>query len=151
MTQPSIGQRYLQGRCRKPVPHEFVLDALAPVSPTVRSMFGCMALYVDDKIVLILRDRQPASDNGVWLATSREHHESLRQEFPMMRSIRVLGAAVTNWQVIPADSPEFEEAALRACHLVIRGDPRIGRHPKPRVKGKLPVRPRKTGAAARRR
>ena len=41
---------------RKPVPHEFVLEALAPVSPMTRSMFGCLAIYVHNKIVLILRD-----------------------------------------------------------------------------------------------
>jgi len=43
---------------RKPVPHEFVLDALAPFSPRTRPMFGCLAIYVEDKIVLILRERQ---------------------------------------------------------------------------------------------
>jgi hypothetical protein len=29
---------------RKAVPHEFVLDAIAPLSPEIRSMFGCLAL-----------------------------------------------------------------------------------------------------------
>ncbi len=42
---------------RKIAPHEFVLDALAPLAPTTRPMFGCLAVYVEDKIVLILRDR----------------------------------------------------------------------------------------------
>src|SRR5215472_16997425 len=46
-------------RC-KPIPHEFVLDALAPISPWTRPMFGCLAVYVDEKIVLILRDKQRA-------------------------------------------------------------------------------------------
>ena len=45
-------------------------------------MFGCLAVYIEDKIVLILRDKREAiSDNGVWLATTEEHHESLRREF----------------------------------------------------------------------
>jgi hypothetical protein len=115
---------------RKTVPHEFVLDALAAVSPETRSMFGCLALYVEDKIVLILRDKPAKSaDNGVWLATTREHHESLRGEFPNMRSVQVLGKKVTGWQVLPADAPDFEEAALRACELVIAKDPRIGKVP----------------------
>jgi hypothetical protein len=34
---------------RKPVPHEFVLDAIATLSPKTRSMFGCLAIYVQDK------------------------------------------------------------------------------------------------------
>ena len=42
---------------RKAVPHEFVLDAIAQLSPRTRPMFGCLAVYVEDKIVLVLRDK----------------------------------------------------------------------------------------------
>jgi hypothetical protein len=116
---------------RKVVPHEFVLDALAALSPRTRSMFGCLAIYVQDKIVVILRDKRDGTtaDNGVWLATTAEHHESLGHEFPHMRSIQVLGKKVTGWQVLPADAPDFEESALRACELIVAGDPRIGKIP----------------------
>jgi hypothetical protein len=118
------------GKQRKAVPHEFVLDAIASLSPQTRSMFGCLAVYVQDKIVLILRDkRDGTSDNGVWLATTEEHHQSLRRDFPNMRSIQVLGKKVTGWQVLPADAQDFEEAALRACEFVLAGDPRIGKVP----------------------
>jgi len=101
-------------------------------------MFGSLAIYVGDKIVLVLRDRKNDPDNGVWLATTEEHHRSLRREFPSMRSISILGGAVTGWQVLPADAADFEEAALHACELVVTGDPRIGKVPKPR-----PVRAKK--------
>jgi len=105
-------------------------SAMASLSPETRSMFGCLAVYVQDKIVLILRDkREEMADNGVWLATTEEHHQSLRREFPNMRSIQVLGKKVTGWQVLPADTKDFEEAALRACELVLAGDPRIGKIP----------------------
>ena len=115
---------------RKAVPHQFVLDAIADLSPTTRPMFGCLAVYVAEKIILILRDqRDNASDNGVWLATSKDHHASLLREFPNMRSIEVLGKGVTNWQVLPADAPDFEEAALRACECILASDPRIGKVP----------------------
>ena len=77
---------------RKPIPHAFVLDAISTLSPYTRPMFGCLAIYVKDKIVLILRDKpKSTADNGVWLATTQEHHQSLRREFPNMRSIQVLG------------------------------------------------------------
>lgn len=96
-------------------------------------MFGCLAVYVRDKIVLFLRDKAKfPADNGVWLATSHQHHESLRREFPNMRSIQVLGKRVTGWQVLPADAPDFEQAALRACELIAAGDSRIGKVPKRR-------------------
>jgi hypothetical protein len=118
---------------RKAVPHEFVLDALAELTPRTNPMFGCLAIYVDDKIVLVLRDkREPAADNGVWLCTTEEHHVSLRREFPNMRSIQVFGKDVTGWQVLSADAPDFEEAAMHACELVIARDPRIGKVPKSR-------------------
>jgi len=117
-------------RPRKVVPQEFVLDAISPVSPYTRPMFGCLAVYVKDKIVFILRDkRENTADNGVWLATTEQHHESLRREFPNMRSVQVFGKEVTAWQVLPADAPDFEVAALRACELVLAGDPRIGKVP----------------------
>ncbi len=115
---------------RKAVPFEFVLDGIAALSPYTRPLFGCIAVYVQDKIVLVLRDKRTSTeDNGVWLATTREHHESLRREFPSMRSIKVLGKEVTGWQVLPADAPDFEEVALRACELILAKDPRIGKVP----------------------
>ncbi len=128
---------------RKAIPHEFVLDALAPLSPRTNPMFGCLAVYVGEKIVLVLRDkRDETQDNGVWLATTPEHHESLRREFPNMRSIKVLGKPVTGWQILPTDAPDFEQSALRACELIVAGDPRIGKVPKPRsgARAKAPQR-----------
>jgi len=115
---------------RNTVPFEFVLDALSSLSPYTRPLFGCLAIYRQDKIVMALRDKRTSpEDNGVWLATTHEHHESLRLEFPSMRSIKVLGKEVTGWQVLPADAPDFEESALRACELILAKDPRIGKVP----------------------
>ncbi len=137
-TPPLDNSLLLKGR--KPIPHAFVLDALAPLSLQTRPMFGCLAIYVKDKIVLILRDKPTSTaDNGVWLATAHEYHDSLRREFPNLRSIQVLGKPVTGWQLLPADAPDFESSALRACELVLAGDPRIGKMPgtrtsKPRSK-----------------
>jgi hypothetical protein len=115
---------------RKTVPHEFVLDALASLSPETHSMFGCLAVYVEDKIVFVLRDKpHDTVDNGVWLATTHEHHESLRRQFANMRSIQVFRKKATGWQLLPADARDFEAAALRACELVLAKDPRIGKVP----------------------
>jgi hypothetical protein len=116
---------------RRAVPFQFVLDAIAELPVRTRPMFGCLAVYVAEKIVLILRDRLTEKrDNGVWLATGPEHHESLRREFPNMRTIYLLGEKITNWQNLPADAPDFEQSALRACDLILSHDPRIGKVPK---------------------
>ena len=148
MSKPNRNTRFLPmddplfaAKQRKAVPHEFVLDAIAALSRRTRPMFGCLAVYVEDKIVLILRDkRDKTADNGVWLATTEENHESLRREFPNMRSIQVLGKKVTGWQVLPADAPDFEEAALRACDLIVTRDPRIGKVPGARRASKAPAK-----------
>lgn len=135
---------------RKAVPHEFVLDAMASLSPETRPMFGCLAVYVGNKIVCVLRDKRDgtADDDGMWLATTVEHHESLRQDFPTMRSIRVLGKDVTGWQVLPASTPDFEEAAFRACEFIIAGDPRIGKVPASR-RGSTIKKTQRTGRPGR--
>jgi len=130
---------FIRIKKRKIVPHEFVLEALADLSPRTNPMFGCLAVYVADKIALILRDRSSnTADNGVWLATTEEHHESLRHEFPNMRSIRLVGKKITGWQVLPVDAPDFEESALRACELILNGDYRIGKVPKAKRRKRAP-------------
>src|SRR5215469_3586910 len=121
---------------RKPVPYEFVLDALSSLAPRTNPMFGCLAIYVGPKIMLVLRDKPGSPDNGVWLATTCDHHESLRREFPHMRSIGVLGKGITGWQILPGDAPDFEEAALHACELIAARDPRIGKIPGTKKKAK---------------
>ncbi|MEK6580294.1 MAG: hypothetical protein AABZ55_13800 [Bdellovibrionota bacterium] len=118
---------------KKQIPFSFVLDALERVITEIKPMFGCYAIYVGPKIALILRDREDnPQDNGVWLATSAEHHSSLANEFSSMRSIEIFGPGPTSWQVLPANSHDFEEAVDRACQLVLRGDQRIGKVPKPK-------------------
>lgn len=122
---------------RKNIPYEFVLDALSELDPWTRHMFSCLAVYVEEKIVLALRDRPNyTDDNGVWIATERVHHESLKKELPTMRSIGVLGQDVTGWQILPADAPDFEESALHLCELILKGDPRIGKIPKSKKRRK---------------
>ncbi|CAN5915843.1 hypothetical protein BH11MYX4_BH11MYX4_53970 [soil metagenome] len=120
---------------KKSQPFAFVLEELDALEPYTKPMFGCTAVYVGDRILLVLRERPTATeDNGVWLATSREHHASLRTELPSLRSIGVLAdGGVTGWQSLPADGVDFEEEVLRACALVRAGDPRIGKIPKRRT------------------
>jgi len=139
--QLPIANLYSAFELSKTVPHAFVLDALTPADPTTRPMFGCLAVYLHGKLVFVLRDKpNKPFDNGVWLATTKDHHESLRAEFPNMRSIRVLAKGVTEWQVLPADAEDFEESAVRACELVLARDPRIGRVPGARRPERMSVR-----------
>jgi hypothetical protein len=126
---------------RKTAPHQFVLEALMPLEPEVRPMFSGFAVYIGDKIVLMLRDspKSPA-DNGVWLVLSESAQlddAGILREFPSLRSIALLGGKIGHWRLIPSDSPTFEFEALRACELLLRKDSRLGRIPKSRKTGRL--------------
>ena len=121
----------------------FVLEELqdSMLAPRVRTraMFGSHAVYVDRKIVFILRqkdDPKTLRDNGVWVATQPEHNASLLREFPALRPIELFArrgrTAFTGWLNLPETEDGYEEAALALCRLVIAGDPRIGKVPKPR-------------------
>lgn len=134
----------------KSIPFEFVLERLAPAKPYTKPMFGSLAVYVGEKIVVILRHRESSpQDNGVWLATTEEHHSALKPDFPNMRSIALFESPVTGWQVLPEDSSDFESAAELACELILRGDPRIGKVPGARKAKKKKVQvKRKTGKAS---
>jgi hypothetical protein len=104
-------------------------------------MFGCFAVYHAGKIVLILRSRKDhAYDNGVWLATTLEHHESLKKIFPSMRSIRLLGAKISAWQNLPEAADDFEESVMVACEMILKNDPRIGKTPRTKKKKDLKMR-----------
>jgi hypothetical protein len=115
---------------RKEVPYAFVLEELAPLEPYTKPMFGALAIYAGEQILFILRKKDPPNpDNGIWMATFAEHHDSLRKELPSMRSIEVFGPGPTNWQNIPEEDLRFEEDAFRAVALALKGDPRIGKVP----------------------
>lgn len=117
-------------RPKKQIPFDFVLEQLEPLSPITKPFFGCTAVYVGEKIVLILRNKsdEPES-NGVWVATTHEHHQSLRRDLPSMRSIGVLGSATTGWQLLHVNDSDFEESVSKACELILNHDLRIGKVP----------------------
>lgn len=117
------------------IPFNFVLDELHSLNPVVKPMFGCYALYKGNKIVLMLRNKEDLpDDNGVWVATTPEHLVALKQDFPSMRPVKLLGENVTAWQNLPCEADDFEASVLRVCDFIRRNDPRIGKVPKARRK-----------------
>ena len=119
---------------QKNIPFDFVFDYLFPLEVKVKPMFGLFALYIGEKLVLMLRQRaQHPEINGVWIATSQEYHKSLKKAFPSLRSIAASsnGIAETEWQLLPVDTDDFEKSVITACELIKQNDPRIGRIPKP--------------------
>lgn len=126
------------------IPFQFVLDELDALNPRTNPMFGCYGVYVGEKIMLALRSRDShTNDNGVWIATRPEHHESLKKVIPSMRSIHVLGGgSETNWQIIPEEADDFEESVMKICSLIRKRDERIGNIPKKKkTASKAPKKP----------
>lgn len=117
------------------IPFDFVLEKLITLGPIVKPMFGCHAIYVKEKIVLIVRKKgNSTEDNGVWIATTREHHTSLKIVFPSLRSIKIFGEKDSGWQIIPEEAIDFEESVTTACEMILKNDSRIGKIPKQKKK-----------------
>lgn len=121
---------------RRSAPYPFIIEALAPLEPEVRPMFSGFAVYVGEKIMLMLRDsaKQP-EDNGIWLVFSETADladPGIHKDFPSLRLIKLLGGKIAHWPLIPADSATFESEALHACELLLKHDVRFGRIPQAR-------------------
>lgn len=117
----------------KAIPFEFAIENIYSLEPRVRPMFGAHAVYVGEKLVFIVRDKDD-SDSGVWIGTEVQHHESLRKDFPNMHSIYIFETPVTAWQVLEKNDDDFEKNVNHLCDLILKGDPRIGKIPKPKKK-----------------
>ena len=121
---------------RKKIPFDFIIEELADLEPIIKPMFGCYAIYVQDKIMLILREKKDKTkrDDGVWLATQIENHMELKKLFPSMRSIELFGTPPTAWQTLPVASADFEDSVFRACELILARSPLIGRIPQKKLR-----------------
>jgi hypothetical protein len=119
----------------KAIPFNFVLDYLYPLPIELKSMFGVTTIYLNDRILLGLREKDSSKEsNGIWIATTKEYHESLKQELPSITSIPVLGDNGTGWQLLSSANDDFEEQAIKICELIKSNDSRIGKIPKPKKK-----------------
>src|SRR5215475_8687164 len=96
-----VGQAQAQS-----APYPFIIEALASLEPEVRPMFSGFAVYVGEKIVLMLRDSpKHPEDNGVWLVFSETAilaDPRIRRDFPSLRLINLLGGKIAHWRLIPA-------------------------------------------------
>lgn len=114
---------------KRQIPFEFVIDELNSIDPVVKPFFGAFGVYRSEIILFILwRKEEHPDDSGIWIATYKEHHESLKKEFPTLRGVNVLGAN-TNYLNLPEESENFESDALKLVQLILMNDSRIGRLP----------------------
>jgi hypothetical protein len=113
---------------RKTHRFEFVIDELWPLRPSIKNSFGITFVYVGEKLVVGLRDSSKLPNtNGVWLFTSVEHLDSLKNEFPTLPRQYFWKSNRNAWLILASKLEQFEEHALKACGLILDGDKRIGR------------------------
>ncbi len=115
----------------KLIPFDFIFDYLPP-GITVKKMFGMHYIYWGKRIMLILRRSGKEPDlNGIWVATDKVHHESLKNDIPELGPFIMNGdERHGNWLLLQDDAEDFEGAAIKVCELITHGDARIGRIPK---------------------
>jgi len=100
------------------VPYSFILSFFYPVRPAIKKMLGCYGLFVNKKLVMLLRERDNHPEfNGVFLST--ELHTS-------NMNFDIDGAEFT-WIFISEDLDDFEEKVKKAAEMVKNGDERIGK------------------------
>src|SRR5262245_17994990 len=115
---------------KKKMPFAFALEELDALLPMIKPMFGGFAVYIGERLVLFLYDQEKWPDfKGVSLATAPEHYRGLAQEFSSTRDAEPQKIGKHPWLLIPAGAANFEEQVMKACEMVLNGDPRIGRAP----------------------
>ncbi|MGO9013643.1 MAG: hypothetical protein ACLQF0_01565 [Dissulfurispiraceae bacterium] len=92
-----------------------------------RSMFGCLAIYLHGRMVLLLSEGEEPW-NGLLIPTDREHHKSIVNEFNYIVQHPVL----KKWLYLPENTEDFESAASEIIRAIEINDPRFGVEPKER-------------------
>jgi hypothetical protein len=88
-----------------------------------RKMFGCLAIYLGQKNIMMLAEF-PDDEvwNGVLIPTFYEHHESLMEQFEGLSPHAVL----KKWLYLPLKHPQFEEGVAALVLAIAKKDARIG-------------------------
>jgi hypothetical protein len=117
----------------KAAPYDFIFDYL-PRNIVVKSMFGMYYIYLNKKIILMVREANKEPEmNGIWVATYKKHHKSLEQEIPNLAEYVMYDGDKkyeSHWRLLKPDDDNFETSAIYVCELISKGDNRIGKETK---------------------
>jgi hypothetical protein len=110
------------------VPYDFVLRYLFPVRPQIRKMLGGYGLFVNQKNIMLLRERANQPEfNGVFVATQPEFFDDLQNEIHLSAMEFDIDGSHHSWIFISEDLEDFDAKVKIACELVKAGDERIGK------------------------
>ena len=121
--------------------HEWIFEPFAAHRTFfTKRMFGGLAMYLHERQMLVLVEPTKSGRwkwHGVLVCTDREHHASIRAEFPALVPHRVLG----KWLFIDSTHDDFESTMEAVANRIARNDARFGiipRRPKPRKRTRSP-------------
>lgn len=110
------------------LPYDFILKCLYPVRPKVRKMLGCYGLFINKKLLLLLRDRENQPEfNGVFIATQPQFFDALQMEIHASKMDFDLDGAPHTWIFLSEDLPDFDEKVKKVCEMIKADDLRIGK------------------------
>ena len=115
----------MRSKAARQHPLRWVLESVeAEPSFFQRPMFGCQAVYLFGRLVLVLAAKEEPW-NGLLVCTSRECHSALMGEYPSLQPHPVLG----KWLYLAQSHDTFEETAQELILRLVKNDPRIGVEP----------------------
>ena len=98
-----------------------------------RRMFGGLSVYLHGRMIMVLAENSDDSVwNGILYPTEREHHASLKKDFPSLENHSIL----PKWLYLPMSASDFETVATETAQLIAGNDPRFGILPKTKKRGK---------------
>ncbi len=110
------------------VPFDFVLRYLYPVRPQIKKMLGCYGLFVNKKLLLLLRDRANQPEfNGIFVATQPEFFDALQNQIHISNMNFNLDGVPHTWIFLSEDLEDFDEKVKKTCEMIKVGDERIGK------------------------
>jgi hypothetical protein len=103
-------------------PFQWLLESVeAEPSFVQKPMFGCQAVYLFGRLVLVLAAKEDPW-NGLLVCTSRQFHSVLIGEYPALQPHPVLG----KWLYLAEAHESFEETAQQLVQQIVKNEPRIG-------------------------
>src|SRR5512135_915068 len=94
-----------------------------------RAWFGCRAIYLYGRLMLVLCSGEEPW-NGLLIATEKEFHKDIQQEFENVIQHPVL----KKWLYLPEASEDFESVASDIVEAIRMNDQRFGVNPEGQVK-----------------
>jgi hypothetical protein len=116
-------------RIRKQHPLLWVVESLMEEpSYLEKPMFGCLAIYLHGRLMLVLASGEEPWD-GLLIPTEHQFHDAILKEFRKV----VQHSVLKKWFYLPEATEDFETVASDIVEAVRMNDQRFGVEPQERI------------------